>query len=432
MKNIKSFFSILLLVAMIFFPSISNCQEYYNKSIDEWDTYWKNNREHPIQMSINPGDNETTINFSWYSKDTDKSSKFILYDETNRVIKVDVKSVNLGNGYVSNKCEVNELKQNTKYYYSYTVNGEYTEKREFETKDKEDFSFILMGDPQIGASYKNKNKSTYEEGIKIDSYNWNNVLETALNKRDNASFIVCVGDETNTKNNYSDKDKEEISKMEFSGFLCPSKLSGIPIANAIGNHDKDNIDFFYHFSNPNMSNLGSTKAGGDYYFTYNDALFLVINTNNLEISEHKKFIEDTVNENINKKWKIAIFHHDIFGCGIHSNEDDINLLRQSLPEILQQNKINIVFNGHDHIYSRSCPPNNKDINSRGIVYLTLGSSTGSKFYKNTDENNSHTLYKFDEKVPTYTIVDITRDSMEINTFRVDSNEKIDESIKIID
>ena len=76
------------------------------------------------------------------------------------------------------------------------------------------------------------------------------------------------------------------------------------MANAIGNHDKDNENFYNHFSVPNSTHFGKTKAGGDYYFTYGNTLFLFLNTNNLNMNDHKEFIKSTIKKNQDIKWKI--------------------------------------------------------------------------------------------------------------------------------
>lgn len=42
---------------------------------------------------------------------------------------------------------------------------------------------------------------------------------------------------------------------------------------------------------------------------------------------------NTLKKNEDVKWKIALFHHDIYGDGIHSQEKDIKQLRNTLPQI---------------------------------------------------------------------------------------------------
>ena len=50
----------------------------------------------------------------------------------------------------------------------------------------------------------------------------------------------------------------------------------------------------YHFNNPNASEYGATAAGGDYYYTYGDGLFIVLNTNNYNVAEHEELIKEAV------------------------------------------------------------------------------------------------------------------------------------------
>ncbi|MFR1905479.1 MAG: hypothetical protein ACLS28_06990 [Clostridium neonatale] len=49
----------------------------------------------------------------------------------------------------------------------------------------------------------------------------------------------------------------------------------------------------------------------------------MLNTNNLNIAEHKKLIEKAISENKDAKWRIVTLHQDIYGSGEHSNEPEI-------------------------------------------------------------------------------------------------------------
>ena len=305
-----------------------------------------------------------------------------------------------------------------------------------------------MGDPQIGASSKKMN--SYKDGIKKDSFNWNKVIKKSLENNKDISFIVCGGDETNTVVNKNNIEKININNWEYAGFLAPNYLRYIPMANAIGNHDKDNENFYSHFNMPNSTHFGKTKAGGDYYFTYGNTLFLFLNTNNLNMNDHKEFIKSTIKKNQDIKWKIAVFHHDIYGGGIHSNDKDVKELRDKLPNILEKNDIDLVLCGHDHIYSRTYSlKNNKKIkdfsikkstnsnenleiikNSKGITYITGSSSTGSKFYKHTDKTKRYIKLKYDKEESTYTMINVSENNLIITTYKVDDNEIIDNKIII--
>ena len=445
MKNKKIISILLSITIIIFFPVLSISKENKN--------YFLNYGENEIflddfaQICLTPGKNETMLNFSWYSKFSDGVSRIKICEKGGKEITHQGKSVSMGNGFTSNKVTVENLKANTTYTYSYECDGRWSQPLEYETKDFQNYSFIFMADPQIGAS--SKNKKSYEEGIKKDANNWDKVIKKSLDKSYDASFIVCGGDETNTKEENYDTPKAEISNLEYSGFLSPSYLRYMPIANAIGNHDKDNENFYNHFNMPNLTNLGKTVAGSDYYFTYGNTLYLFINTNNLNICEHKKFVDETVEENKDIKWKIAVFHHDIYGGGRHKDDEDIKILRNNLPPILEDNNIDLVLCGHDHIYSRTYPIKNKKImdfeeerltnskekidvvkDSKGITYITGSSSTGSKFYKETKDKSKYIKKIYCEEIPTYTVVKVRENLIEIVTYETNKNKPIDNKIII--
>ena len=447
MKNKKRIISILLSITIIiFFPVMSISKDNKNYFLD-------NHKENDIllddftQICLTPGKNETMLNFSWYSKFSDGASRIKIYEKGGQEKLYQGKSVSIGNGFISNKITVENLKPNTTYFYSYEYDGQWSKYLEYKTKDFENYSFIFLADPQIGASSKNIN--LYEEGIKRDIDSWNKVLEKSLNKSYNPSFIVCGGDETNTREGDYNTIKSYISNLEYSGFLSPNCLRNIPIANAIGNHDKDNENFYNHFNMPNLTNLGKNIAGSNYYFTYGDVLYLFINTNNLNMYEHEKFVNETVKKNKNIKWKIAVFHHDIYGGGRHKGDKDIKLLRNSLPNILENNNIDLVLCGHDHIYSRTYPIKNKKIinskegqiinskdnvelikDSKGIIYITGSSSTGSKFYSETKNKSNYIKKIYCEKIPTYTVVKVRKELIEIVTYEINNNKPIDSKIII--
>ncbi len=50
-------------------------------------------------------------------------------------------------------------------------------------------------------------------------------------------------------------------------------LKSLPLAPTVGNHDSTLVNYTYHFNTPNNSELGSNGiVGGDYWFTYGNAL----------------------------------------------------------------------------------------------------------------------------------------------------------------
>ena len=64
--------------------------------------------------------------------------------------------------------------------------------------------------------------------------------------------------------------------------------------------------------------MGATNSGSDYYFSYGDVLYIVLNSNNRNAAEHSKLMEKAIKSAPNAKWKVVAFHHDIYGSGQHT------------------------------------------------------------------------------------------------------------------
>ena len=409
--------------------------------------------------------------------------------------------------YVSNKVTATDLKADTTYYYSYQKDGQWTAPEKYTTDNGSKFSFIFVGDPQIGSSNELKGAATEEfynaqsAAVANDAFNWNTTLNQAMEKTGNkASFVLSSGDQIQSTKKKSPNKAAWGSEIEYSGYLSPDVLKNLPVATTVGNHDADNANYTYHFNTANASELGSNgKVGGDYWFKHDNALFIMLNTQDTNVEEHKQFIEQTVVANKDCKWRIVTLHQDIYGSAEHSNEPEITNLRYQLAPIFEDNKVDVVLTGHDHAYSRTqilkgghktteytdddfdsmldkdmdagenpdtvytakgnikadtTDPSEKAylnylnqvmdkdaiqqvtkkgttvFNPTGILYMTAGSSSGSKYYDLVPRQQSYIANRWQQDVPTYSVIDITDTTFTINTYRTDTEEKIDETFSI--
>jgi hypothetical protein len=464
-----------------------NTKAASNGAWENWCQAWKGIKNNPTQMSLTPGANATQLNFAWYSKDTETNPKLKIgkNNDLSDAKELKVTSQNAVKGFISNKATATNLEENTTYYYSYEVDGKWSEAASYKTKNTKSFSFLYVGDPQIGSSNSNVATGTTEEqgqdnATRNDSFNWNNTINTALKANPNISFMLSAGDQIQTsdkKNASAAYDKNEI---EYAGYLAPNALKSLPVATSIGNHDSPSANYSFHFNNPNSSDLGKTQAGGDYYYSYGNALFIMLNTNNTNIAEHSKLIEQAISENKDAKWRIVTIHHDIYGSGEHSNEPEITNLRYNLIPVFEKNNIDVVLTGHDHTYSRSLilkggvkdesksikkdefsdyvdgktPADEKyndyltsiedktavkdvtneagkTVNPDGILYMTANSASGSKYYDLVSRQQAYIAARWQEDVPTYSVVSIDDQNFTIDTYRTDNGEKIDNSYSIV-
>ena len=489
--------------------------EAYGGAYSNWMTKWNStiskDRE---QISLSPGSDNSSVNFAWYTKKSAGVQKLKIA-ENKRLTNAKVYEAEQTKAvtdkdeteYVSNKVIATDLKANTTYYYSYQKDGQWTAPEKYTTDNGSKFSFIFVGDPQIGSSNELKGAATEEfynaqsAAVANDAFNWNTTLNQAMEKTGNkASFVLSSGDQIqSTKKKSPNKDASK-SEIEYTGYLSPEALKSLPVATTVGNHDADNANYTYHFNTANASELGSNgKVGGDYWFKHDNALFIMLNTQDTNVEEHRQFIEQTVAANKDCKWRIVTLHQDIYGSAEHSNEPEITNLRYQLAPIFEDNKVDVVLTGHDHAYSRTqilkgghktteytddefdpmldedmdagenpdtvytakenikadtTDPSQKAylnylnqvmdkdaiqqvtkkgttvFNPTGILYMTAGSSSGSKYYDLVPRQQSYIANRWQQDVPTYSVIDITDTTFTINTYRTDTEEKIDETFSI--
>ncbi len=397
------------------------------------------------KIALTPGNSEKDLNFAWYSEDkgiTPAIKIWTVGDEANAKLfkgtATEISTSNLdGVTYEAyNHVSIEGyFKNNTEYKYQYTDNyngsaTEWSEAFEYSTADVDNFSVIVTGDPQVGASGGDNNKD-----ISRDTYNWNKTVETAASLYSNAALLLSVGDQVDWHKANDEKNKQ-IRESEYAGYLYPGALRSIPVAATIGNHDTMGVDYSQHFNNPNTeSKLGWTEAGYDFYFSYGDVLFICLNSNNRNQAEHRVLMEQAVASNPDAKWRIAYFHIDIYGSSTHS-DTDATANRIIFAPLMDEFDIDICLNGHDHTYSRSYQildgnvinydiTDAKVVNPEGTLYVTTGSASGSKYYDFVSYKQYYLADRTNVCLPTFSALEFTEDSVKIKTFDYNGDQYAD-------
>lgn len=467
----------------------------------QWKTKWENIKTDYEKVSMVPGADATKLNYAWYSKKADEAKVRISTNvDMSKTTEADGSNTYSENykeftgtskeykkiddvTYYANKVTITELKENTTYYYQCLVDGKWTSVKKFKTGDTSNFSFLYVGDPQIGASKgqtptESSEAQSADIAARNDAFSWNKTLTAAISEHSDVDFIVSAGDQIN---NTGDDNGQE---REYAGFLSADVLSNVPVAPTIGNHDSKFANYQNHFNVPNAytEEQNATPAGNDYYYTYGDVLFIVLNTNNYNCADHEALIKKAEQAAPNAKWKIVTFHHDIYGSGYDHSDSDGIVLRTQLTTLLDKYDIDVVLQGHDHTYSRSymltsdgnthtayTKDNVKDEylnvkdgktddsaalsskqeylnqnlcykivdktqgtinNPEGVLYMEANSATGSKYYNLISTQQDYIAERSQTWTPTYSVVNVTSDSFTINTYDVNTGDKIDNSFTI--
>ena len=464
----------------------------WNTWVNSWDAVATDY----TKVSLTPGANETELNFAWYSPVLSGkaatpvvhfgTSKNALTAYTGTSGQVE-ESLTNGTAYAYNYVTVTGLKENTTYYYTVEKNGVQSDVKTYQTGSFENVKMLYVGDPQVGASKgqpQNGDKLTADSGAantaaRNDGFAWNRTLNTAIAQNPDVNFIISAGDQVNK----TGKAKEE----EYAAYLSADVLSALTVATTIGNHDSLNPDYKYHFNNPNSTNYGTTQAGGDYYYSYGNGLFIVLNTNNYNAAEHAEAIKEAVASDPDAKWRIVTIHQDIYGSGLDHSDTDGMILRTQMTPIFDKYDIDVVLQGHDHTYSRSkllygdgqshgtyefqlneaktdydwdhafntktnskialnpqddaeksaladfqqdnlCytieqTVGNTVTNPKGTLYMTANSASGSKYYELISTKQDYIAERSQNWLPSYSVITMNSDTFSIDTYQITEDGK---------
>lgn len=161
------------------------------------------------------------------------------------------------------------------------------------------------------------------------------------------TFAIMLGD-----NIYGASRPQDFAKK----FELPYKAlldAKVEFNASLGNHDDPNQKFYKPFN-----------LGGERYRTFRkgNARFFVLDSNYMD-PEQLKWLEKELAAS-GSDWKIAYFHHPMYTTARRGPEVE---LRKILEPVFVKHGVDVVFNGHEHIYERIRP-------QQGITYFVAGGS----------------------------------------------------------
>ena len=376
-------------------------------------------------LALTPGSDESELLLSWYSPSATGGIVYNLQGDSNT--QTVASTVTARAAHNVHKATVSGLVPSSTYEYK-LLGADNAESATFtfDTGAADTFSFLAVGDIQIGSSGNAVN----------DTNGWVNTLNIVTASFPNLSFIASAGDQVETANRQN----------EYNGVLTPSQLSGLPMAPAVGNHDSGNQLFRDHFNLPNVyaHNTGATQF--DYSFRYGNALFIYLDNSTSITSARRANFESVVAANADAEWKFVVFHYAPYS--VYRSDTDGNkvaLINNWIP-VFDAQGIDAVINGHCHSYARSYQMEgniplkeqewidaegklqtdatgkeyNAVLNPTGTVYFTLNSSSGSKFYSPLTERYHSAAYSQTSR-PSFSVADVSDEAFTFSTYQINAN-----------
>ena len=360
----------------------------------------KNYRK-PTMVSVTLGDTPAQANINWFAKyslpETDIEI-FDLDDAGNRCAftgSYTTESANVTRyfpgidlgiiGFIKYQFAMTQhtvrldgLKPGAKYAYRVgnAARGWWSDWAALEAPDGgNEFTFFHTSDPQ------SQNEKQYTDG-------WANVLNKAFEMYPDAKFVACSGDlvDYGMNNHQWQWMFDTASDRLMSTYLMP----------ATGNHEeKDDHSTVSNFILPNVPDQDTT--GGVYYsFDYNNAHIAVLNTNDLSDSDalsdrQVEWLKQDMKASA-AQWKIVMLHKALYSNGSHYDDDDVVAMRKQLGKLMPELDIDLVLQGHDHVYLRTYPLDNNKKTRDEVTYLRYGAD-GTVYKAFVDPKG--TLYTID-------------------------------------
>lgn len=421
MKKTVKTLSVVLVLSLVM--SIAAFAEpgfaYGDNELSEFSPKWSQIQADDTVISVTPGAVAGELRFAWLSSATDSNPAFKVSKSSDMADaeNFEVITSDAVENLKSNKVTVSGLEQGKTYYYSYTENGVWSQAQKFTVQPSDEFTVLFVSDAQIGRS----GDETLDETLIRDTCGWNYTVDKMLDSYPNAAFAISGGDQFQSPD----------SLVQMKAYLSPEALRYLPVANTIGNHDDDSTLYSDIFNNPNeVDELMPSEAGTGYYYTYGDALFITINSNNSFMLDTARVLREATKAHPDTKWRVVTMHHNPYSASL--SDDDFSEERLFFSSLYDLYDIDLCLSGHDHFYSRTDTMYAGEVTeNEGTVYVQSSSASGSNYDPLPEITALFTVSAFDVRVPTYTAFTFTDDTIVGRTYRTDTDEIID-SFEITD
>jgi len=173
-----------------------------------------------------------------------------------------------------------------------------------------------------------------------------------------------------------------------------------PFYPSVGNHELNGGSCGYQGYTDVYDLPGSAPAGHgeEYYaFDWGNAHLVVLDTNQIyevDSTQYNWLVNDL--QTSAQPWKFVFFHHPAYSSGYHGSTSEV---QAHLVPVFEANGVDVVFNGHDHHYERTCPILNDACTTPqdgSVVYYVTGGG-GAPLYPALGDwftTYRHTIYHF--------------------------------------
>lgn len=372
-----------------------------------------------IMLSI-CGDAKTSMAVTWRTS-IDISNGYMEYYPVNGGASVRIDAINkefksdIDISYL-HWAIAKDLNPGTKYYYNVGDDNHRSEEFSFETEPENltKYKFLIITDQQCGKPWDLPEYAPLRDA-----------MEDSLSKHPDCRFILTVGDNCDNGQN----------EIQWNGMFHGLKgyIESIPYMMCTGNHDNrgylqylpkpvgkfylPHADFFdaqFEYSYP--QNGPAEFLTENYSFDYGNIHFAVAGINRPDL------VGDWLYEDLkksNKQWKLGAFHFPVYPLMPEgTNEDSYPWLRKGI----EQGRLDILFNGHEHSFARTFPIKDDqmfDKPSEGTVHYIAGNTGRNIFCTNAQKIWHSCFYPQEENIYLYAIAEVDGNVLTITAYLED-------------
>ena len=231
-------------------------------------------------------------------------------------------------------------------------------------------SFTFVTAPPSGASRPTRIWFVSDEGY--GDYPWQAEVRDAY-----SSYVAATGKPTDVWLTGGDNTQyyaaDEWYDLFFSGY--PTVLRNTPIFTTLGNHDVDQYytlpfsvvaddPYFHNYSEPTNGEVGGVASGNQSYysFDYADIHFISLNGLSHDLRQPNSEMFQWLARDLaatTQRWKIAFWHTPPYTKGSHDSDSLTDTdgtmvdMRENFVPILETYGVDLVLNGHSHVYERT-------------------------------------------------------------------------------
>ena len=172
-----------------------------------------------------------------------------------------------------------------------------------------------------------------------------------------------------------------------------------PLFTAIGNHEEGYNGYCGYTSYTDVYYLPENAPSGheeEYYsFDWGNIHVVVLDTEQdyEDGSTQNNWLKNDL-QNTDRRWIVAAFHKPAYSSGPHGSKQSV---QDEIVPVLEYYGVDVVLNGHDHSYERTCPIKDDactTIDDGGVVYFVTGGAGAPLYGSSGDWFTAKTAKKY--------------------------------------